>query len=508
YCLVHLGCQMNQSDAERIRAVIEDLGYERTEDEEQANLLGIVACSVRQKAIDKVYSKIEKWNQWKNHRNLLTFVSGCILPVDREKFLTRFDLLFQIEELPDLPGMIRQNGIVTQASLQQHEPPRQPASVRSESASPGAAGKLPVSPDPAVAQIVSIAALKPGAVRTDASPAQVVPVASLKERRSGYWKISPHYSSSFEAFVPIQNGCDKFCTFCAVPYTRGREVSRSSAEILSEVEYLVSAGYRSITLLGQNVNSYGLDRGGSELSFAGLLEAIGKLGDRVSADGPARFWLYFTSPHPRDMTLEVLETIAQYRCLAKQIHLPIQSGDDKVLIRMNRNYRLDHYRSVVHNIRRILPSATLFTDIIVGFTGETDEQFEATRRAMQEFRYNMAYIAMYSPRPGAASSRWDDDVPLEQKKQRLHELSEELQSVSLDHNTGMIGSTCTVLVTGEDRKSGYLSAKTEGLLTVRFASGDSKLIGSFVEVRITSCAALSLTGEFVQVAEPQLAEAL
>jgi tRNA-2-methylthio-N6-dimethylallyladenosine synthase len=307
----------------------------------------------------------------------------------------------------------------------------------------------------------------------------------------GYWLISPKYTSAFEAFVPIQNGCDKFCTFCAVPYTRGREVSRPSVEIIREVERLVGAGYKSITLLGQNVNSYGLDKKGEEIGFAELLREIGEIGRRSGRE----FWVYFTSPHPRDMTVEVLRAIADYPCLAKQIHLPIQSGDDKVLIRMNRNYRVGQYREVVDNIRRLLPDATLFTDIIVGFTGETNEQFENTLRIMQEFQYNMAYIAMYSPRPGAASSRWDDDVSHDEKKRRLHVLSDELQGISHRHNKAMVGHTYRVLVTGRDRLAGHLSGRTEGKIIVRFPSQDEQLIGSFVDVKITDAAEMAVAGE-------------
>ncbi len=499
YCLVPLGCQMNQSDAERICAVLEQIGYTATDSEEQADLLGIVACSVRQKGIDKVYSKIEKWNKWKNERSLLTFVSGCILPADREKFLKRFDLLFQINELPDLPEMIRQYGIVTPASvgLQSGVYARSPASPSAAAAAaPLSAATLSRRTAPIPTPIS-----QPGTsdgFQNSVPGAQIIPLSRLRDRKSDYWKIAPHYQSAFEAHVPIQNGCDKFCTFCAVPYTRGREVSRSSEEILAEVHHLVETGYRSITLLGQNVNSYGLDRHGSEIPFAELLRRIGELGRRSGR----HFWVYFTSPHPRDMTEEVLEVIAEYDCLAKQIHLPIQSGDDKVLIKMNRNYRLDHYRSVVGNIRRILPGATLFTDIIVGFSGETEMQFEATRSAMREFRYNMAYIAMYSPRPGAASSRWDDDVLLEEKKRRYHELSEELQITSGEHNRALVGQRLEVLVQGRDRKDGYLSGKTEGLLTVRFPSRDEKLVGGFAEVEITSCAPLSLSGTLVTADSP------
>ncbi len=448
YCLIQLGCQMNQSDGERVRTVLEGLGYTRTEDEDEANLLGVVSCSVRQKAIDKVYAKIHKWNLAKHKRSLLTFVTGCMLPSDRVKFLKLFDLVFPINELPQLPDLIRQYGVPTPAGI-------------------------------------------------DAA----VPGDSLADSARGFWHIRPTYASGFEAYVPIQNGCDKFCTFCAVPYTRGREVSRPSDEILSEVESLVERGYASITLLGQNVNSYGLDKRGSEMPFARLLKEIGEMGKRTDRE----FWVYFTSPHPRDMTDEVLETIAEYPHLAKQIHLPIQSGDDKVLIRMNRNYRMEQYRSVVHSVRSLLPTATLFTDIIVGFTGESPEQFENTRSALREFRYNMAYIAMYSPRPGAASARWNDDVSHDEKKRRLHELSTELQAISLERNREMVGRTYRVLVFGRDRLAGHLSGRTEGKIIVRFPSEDESLIGQFVDVRISDAAEMSVAGELAATREPAFA---
>ncbi len=450
YCLVPFGCQMNISDSERIRSVLESLGYEWIAVEEEADILGIVACSVRQKAIDKVYTRIYKWNTWKAERALTTFISGCVLPTDREKFVDRFDLMFTINELPKLPEMIRHHGVVTPASLRAAEN-----------------------------------AMRDQMLGTAADP------------RKDYWKIAPQYSSSFEAYIPIQNGCDKFCTFCAVPYTRGREVSRPSEEILAEVQRLVSAGYKSLTLLGQNVNSYGLDRNGREMSFSALLREIGEIGRRRAGDGGDKFWVYFTSPHPKDMTDEVVDVIAQYDCLAKQIHLPIQTGDDKLLLRMKRNHGVDKYRRTVEKIRSTIPEATLFTDIIVGFTGETEEQFENTRAAMREFRYNMAYIAMYSPRPGAASARWGDDVPREEKRRRLHELTEELQEMSLAANQLLMGTERTILVDGTDRKDGYLTGKTEGRLIVRFASTDKSLIGRFVAVRISAAAPLSMEGGLV-----------
>lgn len=439
YHLVALGCQMNASDGERVRSVIEKMGYQWTDQEEEANLIGILACSVRQKAIDKVYSKIHKWNKWKNKRNLITFVSGCVLPSDLEKFLKLFDILFQMKDLPNLPEMIQQYGMATPIGLQQG-------------------------------------------------------FDSQNENISEFWNVKPNYTSNFEAFIPIQNGCDKFCSFCAVPYTRGREISRPSAEIVKEIEGLVNKGYKSISLLGQNVNSYGLDKNGNEVDFPQLLRMIGELGKRLDRE----FWIYFTSPHPRDMTDEVIQVIANYKCLAKQIHLPIQSGDDKVLIHMNRKHGMEKYRQIIKTIKKLIPEATLFTDIIVGFTGESNEQFENTRKAMAEFKYNMAYIAMYSPRPGALSHRWFDNVSLDIKKQRHQQLTEDLKVHSRNHNEQMLGKTFRVLVRGIARNKAYLMALTEGKINVRFLSEDKKLIGQFVDIKITSAADFSVEGELIR----------
>jgi len=477
YHLISLGCQMNLSDTERVKTVLHELGFQPTENELEASILAIIACSVRQKAIDKVYSRIAKWNKLKNRKNLLTFVSGCILPSDSKKFLKLFDLVFPMSELPQLPEMIRQYGVASPSSLMQADD----GLLRQ---SP----EKPVKPRDGVGFVLE----KVDLPKIPASP-KLNPGKDIDE----FWHVEPTYTSEFEAFIPIQNGCDKFCSFCAVPYTRGREVSRPAKEIIDELIQLVEKGYKSITLLGQNVNSYGHDKKGDEISFAELMRRIGDYGNQSGK----HFWVYFTSPHPRDMTDDVIEVIAEYDCLAKQIHLPVQSGDDRVLMRMNRKHGLDKYRHIVHTIRRLIPQATLFTDIIVGFTGETDEQFENTRKVMEEFQYNMAYIAQYSVRPGAASSRWEDDIPKAVKKERFRQLTDELTKHSLVYNQQLIGKTVEVLVRGHDRKAGYLSGYSEGKLVIRFASEDESLIGQIVKVEIKSAASLSLEGELVSVNE-------
>ncbi len=429
---------MNHADSEKVVAMLHKMGYLPTEKEEEADIIGILACSVRQKAIDKVYGRISKWNKWKNKRQLITFASGCILPDDKQKFLKLFDLVFDIGELPQFPDMLAQYGVSSQSTNH-------------------------------------------------------LAFNLQKQELKTFWRLPHEYQSPFEAFVPIQNGCDKFCSFCAVPYTRGREVSRPSADILDEVQALINKGYKSITLLGQNVNSYGKDKNGDEINFNSLLNKVGAMGD---ASGK-QFWVYFTSPHPRDMSSDIFETIAKYNCLAKQIHLPMQAGDDKILIKMNRKHSMAHYDAIVADFRRILPTATLFTDIIVGFTGETTEQFQNTRQALLKHQFNMAYIAMYSPRPGASSFTWDDTVLIDEKKARFAELNADLNQVSLNYNQAQLGKEVTLLVRGSDKAPGYLTGHTEGKLVIRFLSKNQKLVGQFVKLRITSVTAFSLEGELI-----------
>ncbi len=444
------GCQMNRSDAERLEAVLESMGYARSEDENdpEVAIKGIIACSVRQKAIDRVYGRIRNWNRQKARQPCITFITGCILDADRQKFLKMFDLIFSIDQLPEFPDMIHQYGVALPGSL--------PFSVGAPSVD------------------------EPGR-------------AEAARRIEEFWKLKPRYSSDIEAFVPIQNGCDKFCTYCAVPYTRGREVSRPSANILDEVQQLVSKGFQSITLLGQNVNSYGLDKKGDELSFPELMRRIGEIGRKSGRE----FWTYFTSPHPRDFTTELLEVVAEYEVLADWVHLPIQSGDDEVLRKMNRSYTMERYRQVVTDIRRILPGASLFTDIIVGFTGETRAQFEATAAAMREFRYDMAYIAQYSPRPGAASARWIDDIAKEEKEQRFQELSSLMVELAAPANAARVGQVLRVLVTSKARQEGYLSGYTEGRVPVRLIAEES-VVGNFVDAEIVSARPLSLEGRIIK----------
>lgn len=426
FFLLAAGCQMNISDSERIRTLLEADGH-ISGPEETADLLGIVACSVRQKSIDKVYARIHSWNNRKAARPVLTFLTGCVLPEDRKKFLKLFDFVFDTAEALNLPAMIRQYGVVT-------------------------------------------------------------PTAS----QSDFWQVSPTCGSSFEAFIPIQNGCNNFCTYCAVPYTRGREVSRPHEEILAEYRDLAARGFRSVTLLGQNVNSYGLDHKGGFPGFAELLDQLGEIGDKA----PQPVWLYFTSPHPKDMSDEVLRVMARHPSVAKQIHLPLQSGDNDILKKMNRNYSVEDYGRIIDSVRTYVPESTLFTDIIVGFPGETEARFENTVRAFERFDFDMAYVARYSPRPGARSSDWEDDQPHEVKKERLNRLSDILKQGAEKKHKTLIGQSQSVLVYGTSRDGRQLAGLTEGRINIQFSSSSGEVVGAgaAVPVRIVSAKGLSLEG--------------
>lgn len=425
YFLLPLGCATNKADGESIASVLESAGYTAAQSEEDADLIGIVACSIRQSAIDRVYGKVRKWNKRKNTEQLTTFVSGCILPADEKKFLKIFDLVVKLDQVPQFPEMLNQYG-----------------------------ARAP----------------------------------------KNFWDIIPKRGSTFKALVPIQNGCDKFCTFCAVPYTRGREVSRSSEEILTHIDQLLSEGVKQITLLGQNVNSYGLDKKGEERTFAELLEEIGKRADAL----PHRVWIHYTSPHPRDMTEDVYRVQATYKSLANYLNLPLQSGDNDVLQRMNRRYSIDEYMKKLEMARSYMPDITVSTDIIVGFCGETEEQFERTAEAMRQGEYDLAFIAQYSPRPGAvAEKRFEDTIESSEKKKRHEHLTAILKETAQAKNQQLIEKTIPVLVEQKSRKKGKMLGRSEGLKSVEFDLEDDSRIGEFVDMKIIDADSWRLYGKIV-----------
>jgi len=429
YYLFVLGCQMNASDAERLSTILESLGYKKTDNELEADLIGVVSCAVRQAPMDRIYGKSHQWDLIKEKRPLITLLTGCVLKTDKEKLKHRFDILLDMKDIEQLPELIKTRH----------------------------------------AQI-----------------GDFIPSTS-------YLQIKPTYESKFKAYVPIMTGCNKFCSYCAVPYTRGPEISRPSESIIAEVEGLIGEGYKEITLLGQNVNSYGNDSHDHrspnfkrpEITFPELLHKLNKL--------PGDFWLRYVTSHPYDMSDELIQVMAEREHLTEYLHLPVQSGSNEILKKMNRLYTIEHYLERLETYRKYVPESSLSTDVIVGFAGETEKQFNETAKLMQQVDYDMAYIAQYSPRPGTGAARaYQDDVPKQIKKQREKILVSILEDSALKFNKKFIGKTVRVLVDGQ--KKNELFGKNREFKTVRFP-GDKKLIGEFVDVNIQDATAWNLIGK-------------
>lgn len=438
YFLHVYGCQMNVSDAERVSSMLDRLGFAKTDQEKEADLVGVVACSVRQAPIDRIYGQAAKWKTMKRDHGTVTMLSGCVLDHDKPGMEKMFDVMFPIKDLGTLPALLSERF-----------------------------GDLDKAP-------------------------------SLEE----YFDVVPKYDSSFAAFVPISSGCNKFCTYCAVPFTRGREISRPPNKVLEEVTHLVQRGYKLITILGQNVNSYGWDFEGvsinlpnrkvltykpgikgelevvkreveNPMSFSGLLREIAAI--------PGDFWIRFTSSHPYDMSDELIETIRTNPKLTHWMHLAVQSGSNAVLARMNRLYSIEHYKERLEKIRTALPDAVFATDIITGFCGETEEAHEQTKSLLRWAKYDLAYIAQYSPRQGTVSARMRDDVPKDVKQRRWDELNDILRQTAMEQHLPLVGTGDRMLV--EEYRKGVNIGHTKHGRKIHLA-GLSRL-GEFVDIRIT-----------------------
>jgi tRNA-2-methylthio-N6-dimethylallyladenosine synthase len=444
YHLFVMGCQMNLSDAERLETILNSLGYKKTNEEDEADLIGVVSCAVRQKAMDRIYGKIHKWNLIKEKRPLITILTGCVLKHDKEKLKYQFDILLDMKDIQTLPELLHARQL--------------------------ALGNL----NPSIS----------------------------------YLQIKPSYESDFKAYVPIMTGCNKFCTYCAVPYTRGPEISRPADEIFTELKELLNKGYKEITLLGQNVNSYGLDNKDTRspnykkpmLTFPQLLHEINSW--------RGNFWIRFMTSHPYDMSDELINVMTERKHITESIHLPVQSGNDEILKKMNRNYTVKHYLDRLTKIRKYLPEFSLSTDIIVGFCGETKQQFMDTAKLMKKVKYDMAYISEYSPRPGTGAARaYQDDIPKNEKKRREKYLTEILKNTAQEFNNKFINKTTKVLVDGIKKninnkklsKQSFtflLYGKNRELKNVQFYS-NKNLTGQFVDVKITQANTWNLSGEIL-----------
>ncbi len=291
--------------------------------------------------------------------------------------------------------------------------------------------------------------------------------------------IEPKYSNNFSAFVPIMRGCNNFCAYCVVPFTRGREISRPAEKIICEVKRLIKQGYKEIWLLGQNVNSY------SNISFPQLLRKVN--------DIPGEFWIRFTSSHPKDFSDELIDAMTKCQKVTEYLNLPVQAGDDEILKRMNRPYTIKKYKEIIKKIKREIPNICLSTDVIVGFPGETKKQFENTAKLFKELKYDMAYIAKYSPRAETAAAKLKDSVSQKEKDRREKVLTEILKQTALENNKKYIGKTIEVLPT--NYKDKFLVGKSFHYKTVKF-KGQKNLIGKITKVKITDALPWGLKGEY------------
>jgi len=431
YFIRTYGCQMNVHDSEEVRAHLESIGFTSVEEIEKADLVVLNTCAIRENAHDKLYGFLGRCKHLKTTTkpDLIIAICGCMAQEENvcKEIMEKHpyvDLVFGTHNICDLEKLL-----INKTSKQNIE------------------------------------------------------VFSCEG--NVYENVEYKRDSTFKAWVNIQYGCDKFCTYCIVPYTRGKQRSRKSSDILKEVNDLVKNGYKEITLLGQNVNAYGKDLEG-ELSFAELLEECAKTGIER---------LRFVTSHPWDFTDEMIDTIAKYDNIMNYIHLPLQSGSDIILKLMGRRYTKDEYISLFNKIKEKINNVSITTDIIVGFPNETEEDFNETLDVVNTCKYDSAFTFIYSPREGTPAAKMEDKVPLEEKEQRLYKLNELINSYSLENNKKYIGNVEKVLVEGTNEKdSTKLFGYTETMKLVNF-EGNNELIGKIVNVEITDAKSFSLDGK-------------
>jgi len=435
------GCQMNEYDSARmadgLRAAC---GLERTDDPEQADVLLLNTCSIREKAQEKVFSQLGVWNALKIQRpGVVIGVGGCVASQEGEALRERapqVDLVFGPQTLHRLPEML--------------------AAVW--------ANRRPV---------------------VDVSFPEIEKFDRLPEPRA----------EGPTAFVSIMEGCDKYCTFCVVPYTRGNEVSRPLDAVLAEVAALAAQGVREVTLLGQNVNAYrGPLDDGETADLALLIEHVAAL--------PGIDRIRYTTSHPVEFSDRLIEVYARVPQLAGHLHLPVQSGSDRILALMKRGHTALEYKAKIRKLRAVRPNISLSSDFIVGFPGETEHDFEATMALIEDLRFDHSFSFVYSPRPGTPAASLPDPTPLAVKKERLARLQARIEELARDVSRRMVGTTQRVLVERPARKDGrQLAGRTENNRVVNF-DGPARLIGQFAEVAITEALPNSLRGRLV--AGPEL----
>ncbi len=432
YFLKTYGCQMNVHDSEEVSARLESLGLSKTDTLEEADVAILNTCAIRENAHDKVFGFLGRCKHLKKNKpELIVGVCGCMAQEENVvneimKKHPYIDIVFGTHNINDLQNLIINHNQKQEIDVYSYE------------------GNV-------------------------------------------YENISYKRDSRVKAWVNIMYGCDKFCTYCIVPYTRGKQRSRKSEDILNEIKNLKEQGYLEVTLLGQNVNAYGKDLE-NEISFAELLE-------QVSLIGIPR--IRFITSHPWDFTDKMIDIIAKYDNIMPYIHLPLQSGSTKILKLMGRRYTKEEYLKLFNNIKNKIPNVAVTTDIIVGFPNETDEDFNETLDVVNKCQYDGAFTFIYSPREGTPAAKIKDSIPMDIKEKRLHELNEIVNSYSLMNNKKYLNKEVKVLVEGiseknKDKVYGY----TETMKLVNIV-GSKELIGKIINVKITEAKSFSLDGEVI-----------
>ena len=427
------GCQMNVNDSERIVTMLGDLGYGPTKDAAEADLILLNTCSVRGGAEEKVYRRLANLKVFKNGaRRPIVGVGGCVAQQEGEELQRKIpwlDLVFGTHNLHLLPDMVR--------------------------------------------------AAEAGERRCETT------FIDNDQRLDLFPSASE--SARVSRFVTVMQGCDNFCSYCIVPYVRGREISRRSTDILEEIRHLADSGVQEVVLLGQNVNSYGLNSPG-EPTFAGLVRQV------AAIDGIKR--IRFTTSHPKDMSGELIDCFRDLPKLCGQVQLPAQSGSDTVLKAMNRGYTRAQYLDRIAALKAARPGIAITGDIIVGFPGETEADFAQTLTLLEEVRYADLFSFVYSPRPGTRAAELKEELSREEKQRRLERLQTLQRAITNEIYAAYKGTTQTVLVEGTGRLAGQVSGKAESGRTVNFA-GEPALIGKLVDVHITRVYQNSLLGELL-----------
>lgn len=437
YLILTMGCQLNENDSEKLCGMMEEMGYSKTENLQDADLVVFNTCCVRENAEDRLFGKLGEVKKVKEKRGTIIAIGGCMMQekhiVDKLKqSYPFFDIVFGTHTLHKFPEDLYSK-IINNKRIE---------------------------------DILDI----------DGEIIEGLPISR---------------DDKFKASVTIMNGCNNFCTYCIVPYVRGRERSRNPEDILNEVKELAKQGYKEITLLGQNVNSY-LRSGKNDFksdikSFAELLRAVNKI------EGIER--IRFVSPHPKDFTDDVIEAIRDCEKVSKIVHLPLQSGSSQVLKAMNRKYTKEQYISLAEKMKRMIPNVVFSTDIIVGFPGETEEDFEDTLDVVRHIKFEQVFMFIYSRRVGTPGDRMENQVPDEIKHARFNRLKELVESQIAENNQKYIGTVQKVLVEGFSKTNNdLLTGRTDSNKVVNF-EGCEEMIGKMVDLKIVSEHMWYLKGE-------------